>query len=465
MKPNASYIWRSLCEVRGVLGLGLRWRVGDGAHIQIWKDSWIPTNHYPRLLSPVQLLHENATVDALIDTDRMCWRYDLADQCFMPSEAMAIKQIPLSFRRPPDMCVWAGTKRGEFSVKSAYWLLIAQQCQVEASSSSTRDLHGFWTSVWSVKVPPKIKTFVWRVCRNILPTKTKLFERKLTSSYSCTWCMEEPETVDHVLWHCEFARKVWNACPIALPYLNVLGSSLLDFLATCLRELSSPEVEIVFATAWVLWRARNEVVWDGKVVKVDDICSRAVTIAMDSVSLRVAQVGPAIPVADSEVFHRWWPSEQGIYKVNVGIHDPAKGTQVGVGILVRDSMGEVVAASGSNSRAFQDNLITQAYAVLAALKLAYEIGVHSIYVEVDSKALIGMILKGPPCSAPCGVLIDDICSWIPLFSFLKFLHVKNDCNKAALALVSEAASSNFDFVSLEECHPCILSFVQFDLIQ
>ena len=30
VKPNASYIWRSLCEVRGVLGLGLRWRVGDG---------------------------------------------------------------------------------------------------------------------------------------------------------------------------------------------------------------------------------------------------------------------------------------------------------------------------------------------------------------------------------------------------------------------------------------------------
>ena len=112
VKPNASYIWRSLCETRGVLGRDMRWRVDDGTQIKIWKDSWIPTNNHPRLLSPIQLLQENATVDALIDLNRMCWRYNLVDQCFMPSEASAIKQIPLSSRKPPDICVWAGTKRG-----------------------------------------------------------------------------------------------------------------------------------------------------------------------------------------------------------------------------------------------------------------------------------------------------------------------------------------------------------------
>ena len=91
VKPNASYIWRSLCEARGVLCRGMRWRVGDGTQIKIWKDSWVPPNSYSRLLSPVQLLQENATVDALIDLNRMCWRYDLVDQCFMPSEASVIK--------------------------------------------------------------------------------------------------------------------------------------------------------------------------------------------------------------------------------------------------------------------------------------------------------------------------------------------------------------------------------------
>ena len=41
------------------------------------------------------------------------------------------------------------------------------------------------------------------------------------------------------------------------------------------------------------------------------------------------------------------------------------------------------------------------------------------------------------------------------FSFLKFSYTKKECNKAALALASEAVSSNFDFVRLEECPPYI----------
>ena len=75
-----------------------------------------------------------------------------------------------------------------------------------------------------------------------------------------------------------------------------------------------------------------------------------------------------------------------------------------------------------------------------------------------------MILKGVCCAA-CGVLIDYICNWVPCFSFLKFSYTKKECNKAALALATEAAYSNFDFVRLEECPPSILSFVHVDSIQ
>ena len=96
--------------------------------------------------------------------------------------------------------------------------------------------------------------------------------------------------------------------------------------------------------------------------------------------------------------------------------------------------------------------------------MVYEMGFHLIYLEIDSKELIGMILKGVPCCAACGVLIDYICNWVPCFSFLKFSYIKKECNKVALALATEAASSNFDFVRLDECPPYILSFVQVDSI-
>ena len=36
-------------------------------------------------------------------------------------------------------------------------------------------------------------------------------------------------------------------------------------------------------------------------------------------------------------------------------------------------------------------------------------------VEVPSQELLGSLNQGSPCLSPFGVLIDDICSWLPFF--------------------------------------------------
>ena len=150
VRGHASYLWRSICEAKESLKLGLRWRVGNGAHIKIWKDAWVLTNSNAMVLSPFHVLDEDAMVEQLIDPVRMCWKEGLIDQIFMPNEARAIKQIPLSHRRPPDSRVWIGKRRGNFTVKSAYWLLVYQQQhqQVHTSSSSNRVINVFWNRVW-----------------------------------------------------------------------------------------------------------------------------------------------------------------------------------------------------------------------------------------------------------------------------------------------------------------------------
>ncbi len=46
-----------------------------------------------------------------------------------------------------------------------------------------------------------------------------------------------------------------------------------------------------------------------------------------------------------------------------------------------------------------------------------------------------------------------------------FRGFKNDCNKAAQALATEAASSSFEHVWLEDHPACITAFIQSDYIQ
>uniref|UniRef100_A0A2N9IN55 Reverse transcriptase domain-containing protein n=1 Tax=Fagus sylvatica TaxID=28930 RepID=A0A2N9IN55_FAGSY len=243
VKSNASFIWRSICEAKKVLLAGMRWRVGTGSSIKIWSDPWLQGSSCAKVLSPLRILDEHATVDALILTDQRCWNTSLVDQIFTPYEAAIIKKIPLSYRCPQDRIIWGGTQHGEFSVRTAYRLLYQLSSGGE-ESTSTGGNKAFWLGVWKARVPPKIRNFIWRACRKILPTHSKLFEKQISSSLSCQWCEEEVETCDHVLWQCEFAQRVWAAGVVQMPVGLELRMSFIDVVEVCLRELTSPDVEL-----------------------------------------------------------------------------------------------------------------------------------------------------------------------------------------------------------------------------
>ena len=79
--------------------------------------------------------------------------------------------------------------------------------------------------------------------------------------------------------------------------------------------------------------------------------------------------------------------------------------------------------------------------------------------EVGCYELVGLLQSNGPCLASIGTLVDDIATWKTYFEFLNFSFIKTICNKAALALATEAASSTLSQVWLEDCPECIISFV------
>ena len=41
------------------------------------------------------------------------------------------------------------------------------------------------------------------------PTNYLLHKRKITSSQNCTFCMIEPETIEHLFFKCHYVRNLW----------------------------------------------------------------------------------------------------------------------------------------------------------------------------------------------------------------------------------------------------------------
>ena len=275
LSSNVSYTWRSICGSRQVLTDGLRWKVGSGTQVKVWKDAWLPSPSTFKVLSPVSILSEDATVDSLIDNDKMCWDIEKLRSVFLSRDVEIIQQILLSRRRPSDRQIWTGTRSGRFTVCSAYQLLLHQRGQGEGSSSGGASSSSkLWHVIWSAQVQPKIRLFMWRACLDILPTRTKLFDRGVLHSFSCQWCEDAAETSSHVLWQCEFVQRIWSACPISIPSACVVDMTFCELISRCILVLSHPDIEILFTTAWEIWNARNRHVWEDKVPIVDDIWKR-----------------------------------------------------------------------------------------------------------------------------------------------------------------------------------------------
>ena len=60
----------------------------------------------------------------------------MLERVFLARDVELIQSIPLSKRKPQDVLILHETKSGNFSVKSAYGMLLAHQRVSEASSSS-----------------------------------------------------------------------------------------------------------------------------------------------------------------------------------------------------------------------------------------------------------------------------------------------------------------------------------------
>ena len=128
-------------------------------------------------------------VSALIDEDSKRWKVDTLKALFLPFEVETILNISLSYNLPEDKLIWVGNKRGEFSVKSAYYIAL----NVINPAGIGECSHGdpkvpLWKWIWQLKIPPKIRISTWEACVNALPTMINLRKRGVNTNGMCLLC-------------------------------------------------------------------------------------------------------------------------------------------------------------------------------------------------------------------------------------------------------------------------------------
>ena len=94
VKLGASYAWSSIAGARYVLEKGLRWRVGNGLSIHIWRDKSVSNRSTHKLITPRPSHSVPELVSSLIDQELRNWKVNQLESLFMHEGVKGILSKP-----------------------------------------------------------------------------------------------------------------------------------------------------------------------------------------------------------------------------------------------------------------------------------------------------------------------------------------------------------------------------------
>jgi zinc-binding in reverse transcriptase len=234
-----SPFWKDVVSVKHFLTIGSSRLIGLGDSIDFWHDTWFEncplTLYYP--LVYVKVKNDRLTLSQIYNHGNI--------KLFLTKGVSSAKRIEknkllticqsLHLSQQADSALWHLDNSSLYTVHSLYRFLNLGG----VTCSLTR-------SVWSLKIPLKIKFFLWLSLHNQILTRDNLLRKGWVGSAQCPFC-----PLSSQLWHliCHF-----------FPQGNLLPTTSLQvFWHTCLK-LSFKDMNfwgiILAVVLWTLWTAR-----------------------------------------------------------------------------------------------------------------------------------------------------------------------------------------------------------------
>ena len=154
------------------------------------------------------------------------------------------------------------TLHGRYSVKSGYQ--IALKLKFPDNPCSSDSSLSQWNIIWATELPEKNKIFMWRAVKNLLPTTSNLWRKKIVESPICQRCGVKSEDVIHALLECKAAKKVWKNTAFAEEIKKLEQQELMAVLLEIQGKKGKKELELIVVLCWAIWYSRNLFIFENK---------------------------------------------------------------------------------------------------------------------------------------------------------------------------------------------------------
>eukprot|EP00253_Pinus_taeda_P035656 PITA_35656 len=237
--PSGSPIWNHAQANRSIIQDYCFWEIRNGTQALFWEDAWQQT---PKLespaLQPLILAHQAEGQERVSqywnvsseDPEWREWKTFNSDQHGLPQQVIQdlnqqIHKRKIRIAAENDKLRWGPKGNGEFSLKEARSVI---------EQAEHPDIVPWADKVWDNFHWPKIRTFLWLLMQKKTLTWENLQKKGFQGPSKCHMCLQEEETMNHLLNSCEWASQLcrtssqthnWHLPPEACFKLNFDGAS------------------------------------------------------------------------------------------------------------------------------------------------------------------------------------------------------------------------------------------------
>ncbi|XP_075664382.1 uncharacterized protein LOC142634001 [Castanea sativa] len=230
-----------------------------------------------------------------------------------------------------------------------------------------------WKSIWSLEVPNKYKNLVLRACRNSLPTKQNLTQKTIIENPKCDRCSLQVEDSLHALWSCSGLDEVWEGDRWSFRTREVFA----DFKELCRWIIENGKPTKLFTIqVWAIWHQRNKIRLNQPCFLTKDLQQSAQEYWNE---IRINN--PMPDRVRPKPQPRWTGPPPNKYKINYDGTISNTNNTSGIGVVVRDCHGEVIASLSQQLDQAYQPVEVEAMVACRAVELSSEIRVDCAIVE------------------------------------------------------------------------------------
>lgn len=203
MKATTTNSWlaNKLFKLRDEVFTWIKMKVGNGESCRFWSDNWSPFGNLSQFILTDQTsrmgIDANSTVSDLFIDGR--WMIP-------PARSEKMVQLHIFFTTfaltdTEDCYEWVIDDKptSRFNTSQVYQKLRGQEATVTWAQS-----------VWITGGIPRHSFLTWLFVLNRCPTRDRLRSWGLQTDVVCLLCNQEPETRDHLYFHCPFSFAIWE---------------------------------------------------------------------------------------------------------------------------------------------------------------------------------------------------------------------------------------------------------------